>query len=183
MADAACNILVSEDPAVMALDDWVETDILLTLDSGCCDHICDLSDAPGYAHFMEPSPGSQSGQRFVVGNGDRVKNQGQVRLRMKSIDAAGSLMSSTFQVAEIIRPLMSVSKMCDQDMSCIFEKMHARIVAPDGSTVARFERDGGLYTCTMILGRLTRAVPRVLPGRYHSPYEIRKPEPCSTSHL
>ena len=151
MAEATCNIMTSEDPAAVALDDWVETDILLTLDSGCCDHICDLGDAPGYAHVLEPSPGSQRGQRFVVGNGDRVKNQGQVRLRMKSTDAVGSLMSSTFQIAEITRPLMSVSKICDQDMKCIFEKTHALIVAPNGSTVARFERDGGLYTCTMKL--------------------------------
>ena len=118
---------------------------------------------------MEPSPGSQRGQRFVVGSGDRVKNQGQVRLRMKSTDAVGSLMSSTFQVAEITRPLMSVSKICDQGMSCLFEKTHARIVAPDGSTVAKFERDGGLYTCTMKLRKpqvdkgSTAGFPRPIP--------------------
>jgi hypothetical protein len=151
MADTACNIMTSEDPEVLSMEDWIETDILLTLDSGCCDHICDISDAPGYANFLEPSPGSQRGQRFVVGNGDRVKNQGQIRLRMKSQDASGSLMNGIFQVAEITRPLMSVSKLCDQDMTCIFEKSHARIVGPDGTTVARFDRDGGLYTCTMKL--------------------------------
>jgi hypothetical protein len=62
-------------------------------------------------------------------------------------------MSSIFQVAEITRPLMSVSKICDQDMVCIFEKTHARILDGDGNVVARFERDGGLYTCTMKLRR------------------------------
>ena len=40
----SCNILTSEeDPAVMAMEDYVEIDILLTLDSGCCDHIVDMS--------------------------------------------------------------------------------------------------------------------------------------------
>ena len=40
----SCNILTGEeDPAVMAM----ETDILLTLDSGCCDHIVDMVDAHG----------------------------------------------------------------------------------------------------------------------------------------
>ena len=144
----------------MAIQEFVETDILLTLDSGCCDHIVDIADAPGYACVLGPSPGSQRGQRFVVGNGDRVPNKGQVKLRMKSNDENGFLMSSVFQVAEITRPLMSVSRICDQGMACIFEKDHARVVDKGGKTVARFERDGGLYTCTM---------------------KLRRPEPNSTS--
>ena len=48
---------------------------------------------------------------------------------------------------------MSVSKICDQDLVCIFEKDHARVINPAQSnrTVAKFMRDGGLYTCTMKL--------------------------------
>ena len=72
---------------------------------------------------------------------------------MKSRDEHGLLMNSVFQVAEITRPLMSVSRICDQDMVCIFEKDHARVLDTDGNTVARFERDGGLYMCTMKLRR------------------------------
>ena len=149
--DDCMVITVDHDPAVMNVDDFVETDIVLTLDSGCCDHICDLGDVPGYAQSVEPSPGSSRGQRFIVGNGDRVKNQGQVKLRMKGKNAEGLLMNSVFQIAEITRPLMSVSRICDQDLRCVFEKTHATIETPDGKTVARFERDGGLYTCTMKL--------------------------------
>ena len=70
------------------------------------------------------------------------------------------VMSSVFQVAEITRLLMSVSRICDQGMACIFEKDHVRVVDKGGKTVARFERDGGLYTCTM---------------------KLRRPEPNSTS--
>ena len=81
---------------------------------------------------------------------------------MKSTDQSGLLMSSIFQVAEITRPLMSVSRICDQDMVCIFEKTHARVVDPKGNTVARFERDGGLYTCAMKLRK--PAEPSSTPG-------------------
>ena len=49
--------------------------------------------------------------------------------------------------------MISVSRMCDQDMVCISEKDHARVVDEDGIVVARFNRDGGLYACTMILQR------------------------------
>ena len=74
-------------------------------------------------------------------------------MRMKSKDEHGLLMNSVFQVAEITRPLMSVSRICDQDMVCISEKDHARVLDTDSNTMARFERDGGLYTCTMKLRR------------------------------
>ena len=108
-----------------------------------------MGDVPGYV--VEASAGSKCGQGFLVGNGERVPNRGQLRLRMKSNGDDGVLMSSIFQVAEITRPLMSVSKICDQDMICIFEKSHARIVDQQNNVVARFEREGGLYTCTMRL--------------------------------
>ena len=74
-------------------------------------------------------------------------------MKMQSKDEASVLMSSIFQVAEVTRPLMSVSRICDQDTICIFEKTHARIVDKNGKEVSRFERDGGLYTCTMKLRR------------------------------
>ena len=65
-----------EDRAVTALEDFVETDISLTLDSGCCDHIVDMADAPGYAAVLHGSLGSQRNRQFVVGNGERVANWG-----------------------------------------------------------------------------------------------------------
>ena len=89
----------------------------------------------------------------MVGNGERVANRGQIKLRMKSTDEHGLLMSSVFQVADITRPLMSVSRLCDQDMVCIFEKTHARVVDSDGNVVARFDCDGGLCTYTVKLRR------------------------------
>ena len=36
-------------------------------------------------------------------------------------------------------------------MVCVFEKTHTKILNQKGDEVARFERDGGLYTCTMRL--------------------------------
>ena len=36
----------------MSMEEFVETDIFLTLDSGCCNHIVDMADAPGYASIL-----------------------------------------------------------------------------------------------------------------------------------
>ena len=57
---------------------------------------------------------------------------------------------SVFQVAEVTRPLMSVSKVCDQGMRCIFEETHALVVdKKTGKEVLKFERHGGLYVAQM----------------------------------
>ena len=126
----------------MTMADFVETDIVLTLDSGCCDHIVDTADISGYACVFAPSPGSKINQKFVVGNGGRVKNQGHVDLRMSTKgDESPSNLHSAFQVAEITRPLMSVSKICDQGLVCIFELDNARVINPaqGNQTVAKFQ--------------------------------------------
>ena len=68
---------------------------------------------------------------------------------MRSKDEHGLLINSVFQVAATTRPFMSVFRICDQDMVCIFETDQAMVLDTDSNTMARFERDGGLYTCTM----------------------------------
>ena len=144
-------ITAEDDPAVMAVEEFVETDIVITLDSGCVDHLADMADMPGYACVLEPSPGSRRGQNFIVGNGSKVKNEGQVRLRMGTTDGSNQELNSIFQVAEITRPLMSVSRICDQGLDCLFTHNGAKVLTPSGEVVATFERDGGLYTAKMRL--------------------------------
>ena len=129
----------------MSMADFVETDIVLTLDSGCCDHIVDMADIPGYACVLAPSPGSKRNQKIVVGNGGRVKNQGQVDLRMSTKgDTASSDLHSVFQVAEITRPLMSVSLITDLGLHCIFDDKKAEVMNDKGEILCAFERKGGL---------------------------------------
>ena len=85
----------------MLVQEWVETDIVLTLDSGCCDHILDIADAPGYQGALMESAGSKRGQRFVVGNGERVPNRGQIKLRLKSKGDDGVMMSSVSRLRKL----------------------------------------------------------------------------------
>ena len=92
----------------------------MVLDSGACELVMDSEDASGYA--ISESPGSNRGQGFVVGNGARVANEGQVQLNLEmgSVDGTIRDRASAFQVAEINRPLMSVSKICDAGLTCVF---------------------------------------------------------------
>ena len=110
-------VTTDDGDGVFAMDQWRETDIEVTLDSGCCNHVLDAEDAPGYV--VQPSAGSRRGQNFIVGNGEKIPNEGQVRLNMQATPSSGPALSvqSTFQVAEVNRPLMSVSRICDQGSS------------------------------------------------------------------
>ena len=154
-AQVEANLITMEEDEleVFGVDTWVDVEIEITLDSGCCEHVMDLGDAPGYAGFIGESSGSKRKQNFIVGNGQKVPNEGQLVLNLES-DLGGSKRrhTSTFQVAEVTRPLMSVSRVCDQGMRCIFEDTHALIVnKSNGKEVTRFERVGGLYVARMKL--------------------------------
>ena len=57
-----------------------------------------------------------------------------------------------FQVANVTCPLMSVSKVCDQGLRCIFGDERATIVdKTTGKEIATSERRGGLYIAKMKL--------------------------------
>ena len=58
---------------------------------------------------------------------------------------------SVFQIADITRPLMSVSKICDQGLQCLFMAGKAVVRNAAGEDVCKFQRRGGLYVATMTL--------------------------------
>ena len=144
-----------EDGYIMPVSDqWVDTEIEITLDSGCCEHVMDIADAPGYGTFIAECAGSKKRQNLIVGNGQKVPNQGPVILNMQT-DSNGigmpQLIRSTFQVAEVTRPLMSVGRICDMGFQCNFMKNEAIILDANGGEVTRFQRVGGLYVAKLIL--------------------------------
>ena len=139
------------DPSILMAADFVETEIIITLDSGCCEHVMDLADAMGYQDHLTPSPGSRNRQHFVVGNGQRIPNEGQVQLNMETLGGAPVNLQSVFQVAEVKRPLMSVSRICESGYTCSFDKDEARITTKAGAHVMTFTREGGLYVAKLKL--------------------------------
>ena len=78
------------------------------------------------------------------------------------------MLNCIFQVAAITRPLMSVSKMCDQDLSCLFTKKVAKVFDENQNVVCEFQREGGLYVATLKLKRpkpKSEQQPFTRPGR------------------
>ena len=111
----------------------------------------DLGDAPGYGRFLTESDGSRRKQNFIVGNGQKVPNDGQLLPNLESDAEGNRKIKSTFQVAEVSRPLMSVSRVCDQGMTCTLTDSHAPVLDNTEMTVVKLERRGGLYIARMRL--------------------------------
>ena len=58
---------------------------------------------------------------------------------------------STFQAAQVTRPLMSVSRICSNGFKCVFDEHKAHIIDKNDQVACVFERKGGLYVSRMKL--------------------------------
>ena len=147
-----CEAEIAQSEVLVNSSEWVDVEFEVALDSGSTDHVCHSHDTPGY--LVEASAGSKAGQGFIVGNGQRVPNEGQINLNLQTGDTNGNTMSSTFQVAKVSRPLMSVGRLCDAGMDVLFKKDPAEVLSADGAVILSFERQpGGLYVAKLRLKR------------------------------
>ena len=79
----------------------------------------------------------------IAANGERIANQGEVRLTMKS---GKTPINSTLQVSKISKPLWSVGKLCDAGYRVEFQKGLATVTHEStGKVVSTFPRQQGLY--------------------------------------
>ncbi len=140
-----CSVLEEQvdDEAMMA--DALRT-IKIALDSGAGNHVAGPQDVEGFA--IQPSKASRKGLGFIAANGARIPNLGEARIGMR--EQQGKSINSTFQVAEVSRPLYSVSRICDEGCDVHFCASHAWITKGDVE-VARFPREHGLYVAEMML--------------------------------
>ena len=143
------NLVELDDPASVLVADeaWQDIEFEVALDSGAVVHVCSDLDTPGYV--LEASPGSRVGQNFVMGDGGKTPNLGQKQLNLQ--DGDGNF-KSTFQIAAVTRPLMSVGRICDNDNEVTFTKTQAVVRDSQGHDVCTFQRQpSGLYTAKLRL--------------------------------
>jgi len=130
-----------------------EIDIFIAIDSGAVEHVAAPSDLPRSISVDPPADGKI--RNFISASGDPIKNHGKADVCL--INEDGTQVDSSFQVADVCRPLHSVSKVCDTDKEVLFTK-HGGVVVPAGSlsrflgsvqALAKYPRKGGLYVSKM----------------------------------
>ena len=77
------HVMKDENPDCLSMD-WIDTEIEICLDSGCCEHVMDSGDAPDYSAFLTESPGRKRQRTFIAGNSERVPKEGQLLYNMES---------------------------------------------------------------------------------------------------
>jgi len=140
-----------DEEMIMTAED--EVDIFIAIDSGAVEHVASPSDLPGSIH-VQPSADGKT-RNFISASGDPIKNHGKAEVSL--INEDGSEVDSSFQVADVCRPLHSVSRVCDTGKEVLFTE-HGGVVVPAGSlsrflgsvkALAKYPRKGGLYVSKM----------------------------------
>ena len=124
------------------------------LDSGAGEFVCSSRHAPGIP--VTPSVGSMRGQTFGTAGKDVLKNQGQQRFTLNT--SSGERLDTTWQTADVSRPLMGVGRVCDtgnrgafftKDGAVILDRVTTSAIQDyireHGGSLCRFEREGGVY--------------------------------------
>ncbi len=88
------------------LNTTAEVKVNVAADSGAVDHIANPANIPGNAKLRLPPSGRL--RNFVAANGDPIKNHGEAKVMLHT--AEGTNVGNIFQVADVCRPLHSVSK-------------------------------------------------------------------------
>ena len=86
------------------------------IDSGAAESVAPASMAPWVP--TRPSEGSKRGQVYMSANGAKLPNLGEKQFKVMT--AEGNPAAATFQVAEVTRPLCSVTRICDRGNRVVF---------------------------------------------------------------
>ena len=160
--------------------------VKIALDSGAVAHVAGPHSIPGTVRVERPANG-KAPRDFVGAKGDKIANFGLAKVVLEQQD--GKNVRTEFQVAEVCRPLHSVSAIADKGNDILFMQGRA-IVVPAGSfdkliasiTVkATYERSGGLYVAEMTArdpeATNTRHHPSVQDAHGDPPHAVPAPIP------
>ncbi len=138
-----------QEEEVLATGDEVEIEVVA--DSGAVGHVTNPDSLPG---TMEVRRSSRT-RNFVAANNNPIKNHGEANTVLEL--ESGAEVESLFQVADVSRPLHSVSTICDNKKEMLFTAGCATVV-PAGAlsrfltsvkNIAQYPRKGGLYVAKM----------------------------------
>ena len=97
---------------------------------------------------LRPSSGSKAGQKFTSASGEPLKNEGEVVL--PSFTEDGLSLKATFQIADITRPLLSVSKICEKGNLISFGA-NGGVIMDENGRKTYFGREKGIYVLELFV--------------------------------
>ena len=118
------------------------TEIEVTVDSGACDTVMPTRMCPHIS--VVETEDSKRGMEYEVANGETIPNVGERRCILMSEDS-NSPKAIFFQIADIHKPLLSVSRCADLGFQCILGKHGGQLVDEESGEIIPLHRRGNLY--------------------------------------
>ena len=111
-----CTLLPVRKPGISAMrspNEWIELEV--TVDSGACISVMPIASCEGIEVLENEL--SRNGAEYEVANGATIPNLGERRCEVMTV---GSLQPKriTFQVADVHKPLLSISGCADMGFDC-----------------------------------------------------------------
>ena len=120
--------------------EWTLIDVIA--DSGACETVMPASMCQGIS--LVESAGSKAKVEYEVASGKSVKNLGERHCEVYC-EGASSSMLMHFQVADIHRPLLSLSKAADQGFRSYLDSYGGWLEDTTTGEVIPIQRRGNLY--------------------------------------
>ena len=98
--------------------------IELLVDSGAVDNVADPKEFPEYS--VKPSEGSRAGMYYIAANKGKIKNEGEQRLVLMSLDESHGFRLK-MQSAAVSRPILSVIRLVESGNAAFFAKMGGQL--------------------------------------------------------
>ena len=124
--------------------------LTLLVDSGASDTVVPQEVCAGaMLHWT-----NRVGVEYEIANGDTLANLGERRCMMKTKedDSDDSAFEMAFQVVDVNKPLLSVTRVCEQGHSVLFENGRGAILLKgDPKRRVEFRKVGGTFELDMWL--------------------------------
>ena len=140
----------SDEGEILAAGEVVEVEV--AADTGAVAHVVGPKDLPKSLRVVKPKGKVRN---FVGPKGETIDNYGTAEVEMEQED--GRILGGCFNVADVCRPLHSISTITDQAHDMLFMRNKA-VVVPEGTfdkilamikPIITYPRKGGLYVAKM----------------------------------
>ena len=153
-----CTLLPVRRPGISAMrrpEEWIEMEV--TVDSGACISVMPIGSCENIE--VEETELSRSGAEYEVANGATIPNLGERRCEVMTV---GSLQPKriTFQVADVHKPLLSISGCADMGFDCFLGQHGGQLRDRITGELIPLERHGSLYTVRMWIRQDPSAKPK-----------------------
>ena len=131
------------EPQTWEAKRWVK--VSSVVDSGASTAVAPPSMAPNVP--IVPSEGSKRGQKWTSASKHKLKNLGQQSIH--ACTESGSMTDVLFQVAEVSKPLISVSALCERGNRVIFGRAGGVVQNIRTGRQTPFYRQNGIYVLSL----------------------------------